>query len=52
MAVIQICDSSLIDGDDGGPLFDDNEDYENCEFLNSQNSLGNDLTVRITYKLQ
>lgn len=51
MAVIKICDSSLVDGDDGAPLFDD-DDYENSEFIDSQNCLGNDLTVRIIYKLQ
>lgn len=44
MAVIKICDSSLVDGDDGASLFDDDEDNE---FSESQNSLGNDLTVRI-----
>lgn len=49
MAVIKICDSSLIDGDDGASLFDD-DDYENNQFLDNQNSLGNDLTVRIKYK--
>lgn len=49
MAVIQICDSALVDGDDGASLFDD-DDYDDITFLASQISFGNDLTVRILYK--
>lgn len=44
MAVIKIGDSSLVDGDDGASLFDDDEDDELSE---SHYFLGNDLTVRI-----
>lgn len=45
MAVIKICDSALVDGDDGASLFDDNNENNNC--LENQNCLGNDLSVRI-----
>lgn len=45
MAVIKICDSALVDGDDGASLFDDNN--ENNNYFENQNSLGNDLSVRI-----
>lgn len=44
MAVIKICDSSFVDGDDGASLFDDDDD-EDSKFLENQNSSGNDLTV-------
>lgn len=46
MAVLKICDSALVDGDDGASLFDD--DDEDSEYQESQSSMGNDLTVRIT----
>jgi hypothetical protein len=46
MAVIKICDSSLVDGDDGASLFDDDDDDDDDnQFLVNQNSSGNDLTV-------
>lgn len=44
MAVIKICDSALVDGEDGASLFDDND--KNSDFLESQSSLGSDLSVR------
>lgn len=46
MAVIKICDSSLVDGDDGASLFDDDDDEDN-QILEDQNSSCNDLTVRM-----
>jgi len=45
MAVLKICDSALVDGDDGASLFDDDEDDENGDYLGSQSSMGNDLIV-------
>lgn len=45
MAVINICDSALVDGDGGASLFGDNN--ENNNFLENQNCPGNDLSVRI-----
>lgn len=51
MAVIKICDSALVDGDDGASLFDDDDDNDEAdgEFMESQCSVGNDLTVRIIF---
>ncbi|VVC31045.1 Hypothetical protein CINCED_3A015141 [Cinara cedri] len=43
MAVIKIYDNALLDGDDVGSLFDE-DDKEYSEFLKSQNYYGNDLT--------
>lgn len=47
MAVIKICDSALVGGDDGAPLFDDND--EDSDFIDTPSY---DLSVRIIYKFQ
>lgn len=46
MAVIKICDSALVDNEDEASLFDDND--KSSDLPDSQNSLGNDLSVRTT----
>lgn len=54
IAVIKICDSALVDGDDEASLFDDDNndenDNEDTEFIRKQSSVGNDLTVSIDKK--
>lgn len=54
MAVIKICDSELVYGDDEASLFDDvnndENDNEDGEFIRKQSSVGNDLNVRIDEK--
>lgn len=52
IAVIKICDSALVDGDDEAFLFDninDENDNEDGKFTRKQSFVGNDLTVRIIY---
>lgn len=49
MAVIKICDGSLIDGEDGASLFDDDvvDDNKNHKIQKDPDPCENDLTVSI-----